>query len=60
MSVYFVFGLLFTISLLEMSKNDIQQNQNNVEAYKEYVYHAMIFSKRGSTSRGLTFRHDIL
>jgi hypothetical protein len=24
-----------------------------------YVYHAMIFSKRGSTSRGLTFRHDI-
>ena len=37
MSVYFVFGLLFT-SLLEMSKNDIQQNQNNVETYKEYVY----------------------
>ena len=38
MSVYFVFGLLFTISLLEMSKNDIQPNQNNVETYKEYVY----------------------
>ncbi len=38
MSVYFVFGLLFTISLLEMSKNDIQQNQNNVETYKENVY----------------------